>query len=150
MTDNSAQLKDGRIAQIYYSNGFAECRAASLILRTYAELIDKGFNIEYSLSIFNSAEIIWAEFDNKPIGGICYFKQTGIITQNWILLSFTDPDWRGLNVNSICHYELEKLSLKNGIHYISSMVHIKNTSRIRSCEKVGMVGDFYRMSKKLK
>lgn len=142
-------LKNGKIAKIYYSNGLSTCRAVPLMLRTYADLIDEGFNIENSISFFNGSEIIWAEYDNMPIGGICFTKTTQGIIQNWISLSFTDLGWRNLGVNFICHRELEKLTIDAGIRYISSFVHVNNTSRIKSCEKVGMTAEFYRMSKKL-
>jgi hypothetical protein len=149
LLNDSSALKDGRIAQIFYSNGLADCRATVLMLRTSAELIEKGFSIDYGIGIFNSAEVIWAECNSIPIGGICYYKQTQHMSQHWILLSFTDSDWRGLGVNGICHAELEKLTLEAGLSHITSLVHINNTSRIQSCKKVGMTGEFYRMSKKL-
>jgi hypothetical protein len=144
-----AVLKNGKVAKIFYSNTLTECKATKLILKVSIELIEKGFAIENGISIFNMAEVIWAECDEIPIGGICYYKYQHGVLQNWILLSFTDSEWRGLDVNFICHTELEKLTQQSGINYITSLVHVNNTARIKSCEKVGMKGEFYRMSKKL-
>jgi len=144
-----AILKNGKIAKIFYSNGLTECRATPIMLRASAELIEKGFAIENGVGIFNTAEVIWAECDEIPIGGICYYKYQFGVLQNWILLSFTDPAWRGLDVYSMCHIELEKLTKEAGINYITGLVHVNNIASIKSCEKAGRTGDFYRMSKKL-
>jgi len=144
-------LKNGEIANIFYNNNLVGCNATRLILQTAGELIEKGFSIENSIGIFDSAEVIWAECNNIPIGGICYCKQLqGVSAGNWIILSFTDPEWRGLNVNYICHKELEKLTIADGMNQITSLVHVNNIARIESCKKVGMSPKFYRMNQTLK
>lgn len=146
---NDITLKNGNHAKIFHNNGLTECRATKLILDASIELIQNNFTASNSISIYNMAEVIWAEVDNEPVGGIVYHKFNFIVLQNWILLSFTDSAWRRLGVNNACHVELERLSLESGIENISSMVHVNNIARLKSCEGVGMKGDLIRMTKRL-
>jgi GNAT superfamily N-acetyltransferase len=145
---NNITLNNGKIAKIYHTTGVRECPAVPLMLRVYADLIDSGFNLRSSLSFTNSSSMIWIEHYEKVIGGIC-FETWGDSKTHWISLSFTDPEWRGQGVNRHCHNKLEELTRDNGFLYIASLVNVNNKARIATCEKLGLVPEFYRMSKRV-
>ena len=148
MLHDEVTLKSGKIAKLYHHEDLRDARAVPLMLRTYAEMIDKGFNIRYGLGFTNDSSMIWAEVDNVPVGGICFVKW-GYSKTHWIALSFTDPAWRGEGINYHCHMELEQLTRERGFLYIASLVSVNNLPRIKSCERVGLQKEFYRMSKRI-
>lgn len=144
------KIKDssGEELTIYWQDNLVNCPALSSFLRVYAELIDKEFTNPF-ISWNNKNRIVWAENSERVVGGICYeFLQDSKI--GWIILSFTDPDFRGRGINGLCHSIMEE-DIKNlGGSRISSLVHIDNVSRQRSAEKVGLKPQFLRMNKDLK
>ncbi len=141
-----AQLKSGENIRIYQSDTLIDSKAVSLMLRLYADLIDNKFTLGSYFGFNKDSSIIWAEHDNKAIGGICY-KNNYDIFQCWIEFSFTHPEWRNKGVNYFCHTELEEICKYGNIQYISSQVNVNNIARIKSCEKVGLKPTFYRMHK---
>lgn len=146
LLQENIQINNGLSVSLYYAKSLVECNATALMLTTFAELLNNGHSTGPNLGFNNESQVIWAELDNKPIGGICFtFIQK--LLQSWINFSFTDPGYRGLGINKICHTELEKLMRTNGLKYIASHVHVDNLNRINSCKKVGMQATFYRMSK---
>jgi hypothetical protein len=141
-----AKLKNDDFVEIYHSQKLITCNATELMLRCYAELIKNKFNLGNTLGLFNDCQTIWVENKNVPIGGICFSVQPEYL-QAWINFSFTSPEWLRYGVNSLCHFELEKIMKSEGLKYIGSHVHMDNLNRIKSCESVGMTAQFYRMSK---
>lgn len=138
----------GEIFKIYWQDTLVNCPALSSFLRVYAELIDKEFTNPF-ITWNNKNRIVWAENSNQVVGGICYeFLQDSKI--GWIILSFTDPDFRGQGINGLCHSIMEEDIKSLGGLRISSLVHIDNVSRQRSAEKVGLKPQFLRMNKDLK
>jgi RimJ/RimL family protein N-acetyltransferase len=132
---------------LYASHKMGQCPAMSLFLKTYAEIIDKGFaypNITWT----NTDRVIWAQKDSKIVGGISY-QYTPDNKMGWIVLSFVDPEQRGRGIYQTMHDVLEKDIIASGGDRISSLVHVDNESRLASAKKVGMVPEFYRMLKKL-
>ena len=67
----------------------------------------------------------------------------------WIVFSFTEPVFRQQGVYSALHVELERRLRALNVTDLASHVHVDNKVRQISCEKVGMVPEFYRMHKKL-
>ena len=86
---------------------------------------------------------------NVVMGGIVYALNADTST-GWIVFSFTEPEWRQKGVYAALHVELEKIMVGAGMDSLASHVHVDNTVRQTSCEKVGMVPEFYRMNKSLK
>lgn len=144
---NIEVTKSGKEVKVYHKR-IAESSAVTLMLRCYAELIEAGFNIKSSIGFSNECQIIWCEYLDKPIGGIC-FQELPVISQAWINFSFTDTIWRQQGINTICHRYLENYMVKRNLKTVSSHVHVNNIARIKSCEKVGMFPEFYRMSKNI-
>lgn len=139
-------LKDKSIVNIYYSTNLFHCTATSLLLKSYAELIDNNLSIGNSISFGNDSQVIWAENVGKPVGGICFNVRKDLL-QVWINFSFTENSWKGKGVNYECHMALEKYMRENNLSNIASHVSANNISRLKSCEKVGLKPTFYRMEK---
>lgn len=137
--------KTGDILDVYFQKDLIMCPAFSSFLKVYAEIVDKGFS-NPAVTWDNNKRVIWAQKDGKIAGGICYeFQQVARI--GWIVLSFTDPEFRGRGINEIIHNLMEVDIKKLGGDRICSLVHVDNVSRLRSAEKVGLKPQFYRMNK---
>lgn len=142
------KLKNDSVGKIYFSSNLADSNATGLMLRVYAELIEKKFSTTNSVAFDNNSNMLWIEVNEIPVGGICFSIQQHI-SQVWIILSFTDPNWRNQGINQICQTELEKKMKKMKLTNLASHVHMNNTSRIAACKKMGMIPEFYRMSKRI-
>ena len=137
----------GDMLNIYWQNSLVGCPALPSFLRVYAEIIENGF-ANGSVTWTNKNRVIWAENNNKVVGGITYEYYEESKT-GWIVLSFTEPEYRGRRINEIIHYSLEEDLKKLGGVKISSLVHINNESRLKSADRVGLKPQFYRMNKPL-
>lgn len=141
--------------EIFISKTLTFTPVIGLILRTYAELLDKKFTIPNVKYLYfdkkkhKKTKVIWAQLDDgTPLGGI-YYRIDKSAGMAWIILSFTSPEFRGQGVNALCHHYLEQDCLAQGIERISSSVHLKNEARLNSAKKVGMYPIFYTMYKKI-
>lgn len=140
--------KNGEPLMIYYSEIFANTPVVGLFLRTYSEIVDKGW-APPSITFGNTNRVVWASRENGSIaGGIC-FEYQDMPQLSWITLSFTDPSERGKGINGILHTHCENISKKLGATQLGSMVHINNINRLRSAEKAGFNPQYYRMYKNL-
>lgn len=132
---------------LYKKDSLFMCPAMSLFLRTYAEIIDKGWanpNVTWD----NKNRVVWAQKGDRIVGGICYDYKNENKT-SWIVLSFVEPDQRGRRIYESLHQLLEDETKAVGGKHIASLVHVDNVSRQRSADRVGMKPQFYRMYKKL-
>jgi GNAT superfamily N-acetyltransferase len=139
--------KDNDTIQIYIGQ-LSFSPAFSLVLRTYAEIVEKKLAPPH-LDLDNTDSVIWAQrTDGTILGGICYKFE-----EDWncayIQLSFTDENSRGMGINSLCHPYIEQDAKSLGYTRVMSMVHINNTARLKSAEKVGLKPMFYMMHKKI-
>lgn len=135
----------GSLLDLYQSNTLSLCPALSLFLKVYAEILDQGF-ANPNVAWRNKSSMVWAEISGKVVGGICYEYEPET-RMGWIVLSFTHPDYRGRGINGILHEFFEAEIKKLGGVRIASLIHVDNTSRIRSAEKVGLLPQFYRTLK---
>lgn len=134
--------------EIWSSESLSYTPVFSIVLRTYAEIVDKKMAAP-ALELNNDTKVIWAQLeDGTVLGGICYTFDEQWSSGN-IQLSFTVPEHRGVGVNALCHPYVEIECKKAGYNRISSTVHIKNESRIKSAAKIGMYPRFYIMYKKI-
>ena len=140
--------KNGDELTLHYSETIANTPALALFLKTYAEIVEKGWsnpNIPFS----NKNSVVWVERpDGTVAGGICFEYIPGTAL-GWIILSFTAPTERGKGINSLLHPAFEKVMKRMGATQIASLVHIENESRLKSTKKVGLEPQYYRMYKKL-
>jgi hypothetical protein len=139
--------KDNDTIQIFISQ-LSFSPAFSLILRTYAEIVEKKLS-PTQLNLNNTDSVIWAQrTDGTVLGGICYkFEEDW--NSAYIQLSFTAENSRGLGINSLCHPYVERDAKSLGYTRVMSMVHINNEPRLKSAEKVGLYPLFYIMHKKI-
>jgi GNAT superfamily N-acetyltransferase len=139
--------KDNNIIQIYISQ-LSFSPVFSVVLRTYSEIVEKKL-APPQLDLDNDNSVVWAQKEDGTIlGGICYkFKEDW--NSAYIQLSFTAENSRGLGINAICHPYVEQDAKNLGYTRVMSMVHINNTARLKSAEKVGLKPLFYMMHKKI-
>jgi GNAT superfamily N-acetyltransferase len=97
----------------------------------------------------NVSSVIWLEDTEKRILGGIVYEIISDRQEGWIDLSFTDPNFRNMGVNTACHEILYKILKNKGIISVGSTVSVKNTSRLASAKKVGLEPLYYRMFKKL-
>jgi GNAT superfamily N-acetyltransferase len=135
----------GRSLDVYHANSLSLCPALSLFLKVYAEILDQGF-ANPNVAWRNKSSMVWAQLGDKVVGGICYEYEPET-RMGWIVLSFTDPEYRGSGINGILHEFFEAEVKKIGGARIASLIHVDNASRIRSAEKVGLLPQFYRTLK---
>ena len=143
-------IKDklGNPIEIWQSDGMQYTPVLPTFLRCHAEIIEKNFSLE-TFKFKLSNKVVWIQDRaGNVMAGISYeFFQDNKV--GWIVLSFTEPKYRGRGLNQICHNYFESECKKAGMVYISSQVSIDNQSRIKSAAKVGLVPKWYRMYKPL-
>lgn len=141
-------IEDNVPVEIWASTTLSFTPVFSLVLKTYAEIVDKKLAAP-SLELNNESRVVWAQLeDGTVLGGICY-KFDDLWNAGNIVLSFTSPDHRGKGVNALCHPYVERDCKSSGYNRMSSTVHMKNTARIKSAEKIGMHPTFYIMYKRI-
>lgn len=133
---------------VWESENISHTPAVPLFLRTWAEIMEQGFT-EPMFIFKNANRVVWVENEEKKvIAGICFdylpARKTG-----FLVLSFTDPDYRGKGLNKICHDEVVTIVKKLGGKTITSNIHVDNTSMYQASLKSGMKPELYKMSKKI-
>lgn len=126
-------------------------RAMPLFLSTYAELMQKGYATQHMSWIDgNKLQVVYLfdELTQQVAGGIA-FEYRAVIREGWIVLSFTDPAYRGRRINQIAHQYFEESIRKLGGNKIASHVHVDNEARLKSAEKSGFKPELYRMAKRI-
>jgi hypothetical protein len=132
--------------QIFRVDSIAMSPVYTFFIRQMAELIDKGFGFPVT-SWDDSCGAVYAMQDNKILGHIVYdSRKEGSL---WITLSAVDESCRGRGIYTILHKYFEQTAREKKCWLISSHVHVKNSIRLKSAEKVGMKPVFYFMAKKL-
>ena len=130
----------------YKSESLFGSPALALALRCQADLIDK--RMSFDTGIDNTNRIVWAQVGSKAVGGMCYkFKEFAC---GHIVLSFTDPEYRGLGINRLCRKYFETDCLENYITHVTAEIHINNYIAYNNSEKGGMKPVFTKMMKQLK
>jgi hypothetical protein len=138
--------KLGNPIEIWLSTTVQHTPCISLILQVYNELLEKNWVLPV-IPFRPSNQVVWIQDTNsKVLAGIIYEYQPEFLN-GYLVLSFTDPDYRGRGLNEICHSCYEINCKKLGAVTLSSFVHLDNIDRIRSAEKVGMLPKFYKMHK---
>ena len=140
--------KLGNTVELWWSNNIANTPTVPLFLKTYAEIVEKGL-ANPTFTFENDNRVTWVQTpDGVIMGGICY-KYIPEQYLGWIILSFTDPAYRGRGINELCHRVYEGDCRKLGAKQLGSIVATDNAARLRSAEKVGMAPKFFRMQKDL-
>jgi hypothetical protein len=138
--------KLGTPIEIWQSSSIQHTPCVPLILKVYQELLDKAW-VPSVIPFRPSQQVVWLQdTGGKVLAGIVYEYQSDFLN-GYLVLSFTDPDYRGRGLNEICHHCYEINCKKQGAVTLSSFVHVDNIARIKSAEKVGMLPKFYKMQK---
>ncbi len=133
---------------LYSSDSLSFTPVIPLMLRVYAEIVEKKFSLPI-ITFNNSSKVVWAERENKKVvGGICY-EYRPEVKCGWLILSFTDLDERGKGINALVHELYESNCKKFGATHLSSYVHLNNKSRLESLKSVGLIPYMYKTYKKL-
>lgn len=138
----------GNVLDIWFSDMIANTPALPAFLRQYAEIIERGFATPYvTWGEFNKLHIVYAlDSTGTLVGGIA-FEYRAIAKEGWLVLSFTEKEFRGRGINGLLHPYFEEITARHGGIRIGSFVHVNNTSRLRSAEKVDFLPEYYRMAK---
>jgi RimJ/RimL family protein N-acetyltransferase len=138
--------KSNSILELWQSNRIIDSPCVPLYNQIANELLEKQWSLynEYN----DDLRIVWVQDSKRQIfGGIAYTideHRTG-----WIVLSFTDPKYRGHGINQLCHEAYETDCKNLGCIRVASHVHLDNKSRLTSAEKVGMLPKFFVIGKKI-
>ena len=130
----------------YKSESLFGSPALALALRCQAELIDNMMS--FDTQIENTNRIIWAQLGAKVVGGICYkFKEFAC---GQIVLSFTDPEFRGMGINLLCKKYFENDCINNHMTHILTTIHVHNYAAYNNNVKMGLTPMFTTLMKQLK
>lgn len=129
-------VEPGDILTLYHTQGLSDCRAVPLMLRMYADMIDNGHNGDYSVYLNNEHEIVWAEYNEKPIGGIYFIVKPdkGIA---WNTFSFAGINWKGIKTLNYCYDELKNILIARNIKELNAHMNITHISGIKFAKRVG-------------
>lgn len=140
----------GSILVIMHSPKLALSRPYSFFLRQNADLIDNGHGMPITSWKDEECGVIWAEQEGKVVGFIVYdhsgLESRAVLS---IVLTAVDPEYRGRRIYAAMHKWFEELCREMGGLYVKATVSPKNTSRLKSCEQVGLKPMFIQMYKKV-
>jgi predicted GNAT family acetyltransferase len=138
--------KIGKTVDFYKSPSLFGSPALALALRSQAELVENKMAFDTQLE--NSNRIVWAQIDSNVVGGLCYkFKEFGC---GFIVLSFTDPAYRGLGINLLCKQHFENDCIANHMTHVRTTVHVNNHVAFNNNKKMGLNPVFTTLIKQLK
>lgn len=141
----------GKVLSVWDSEQIGGTRAFALFLSTYSEIARKGFSTPYAgwdQSNGNKIGVIYLYDDeNHAVAGGIAYEYRPVQREGWIILSFTEPSYRGRRINQILHQHFEANIRLRGGNKIGSHVHVNNEARLRSALRAGMKFEYYRMSK---
>jgi GNAT superfamily N-acetyltransferase len=134
--------------EIWYGDQLGGSRAMPLFLKTYAEIMEKGFAGPYTAwGESNKFNVVYCTDSNQNILGGIAFEYRPLLKEGWIVLSFVAPEQRGKRINTLMLNYFEKMIKDRGGNKICSHIHIDNISRLKSAERSGMKPQYYRMLK---
>jgi hypothetical protein len=140
--------KSGEVLLLMKSDSLAHTPVIPLMLRVYAEIVEKGF-AQPIITFNNSSRVAWAERkDGTVLGGICY-EYKPEVKCGWLILSFTAEVERGKGINALVHEVYESDCRRLGATHLSSFVNLNNQSRLESLKSVGMIPQMYKTFKSL-
>jgi hypothetical protein len=140
----------GAPVTVWHSDTVGQNLAVSgMYLRATSYLMDKGWAMAPFNLVGNNHKVIWVEAaDGTPMGGVIY-EYHAHNRQGWIVLIFTDEQFRGRRVYSILQKNLEDVTIQNGGTSIASLAHKDNASRLKAGSREGMEPQFLRLYKDL-
>jgi len=140
----------GDAVKVWHSDYVGQNLAVSaMYLRATTYLIDRGWAMAPFGLVTNTHKVIWVEAaDGTPMGGVVY-EYHAHNKQGWIVLIFTDEEFKGRRVYSILQRNLENITIQSGGTSIASMAHKDNEARLKAGTREGMNPQFLRLYKDL-
>jgi len=121
----------------------------SSYFKAFAYLLDRGWAISTVYAVKNEYRGIWVEDDNgKCIAGVVW-EWLSSIKQGFIILIFTDEEYRGKHLYSIVQEAFENETIRLGGTSIASTAHVDNAPRLKAGVRDGMLPQFHRLYKDL-
>ncbi len=145
---NNGKLADGLPIVVRMSTSLSEFPGLAKILHSFAELLEKGWNIENLLPFQESDHVIWVSTETEIIGATVFSFHPNM-NHLWVSFSFTDPQYRKRGVNRTIYRYIEIQARARKLKYVGSMVHADNEERMASYEKLGFSKAMIRMHKAL-
>ena len=144
------ELSD-ELYEVWYDSDFMNSEVTLLFLKTMIELMEKNWSpqsIAWCLDISRCKVFYCKNSTNQIVSGIvCFYipsRRTG-----WILLSFTDPNYRKKGFNKILYKYVEKYFKSKGAKFISVIVNKDNSPRLIASQKNGLLIDYVHLTKRI-
>jgi len=127
-----------------------QLEVSAMYLRATTYLLDRGWGMAPFGLVSNQHKVIWVQrkSDSKPMGGVIY-EYHPHNKQGYIILIFTDEEFKGRRVYSILQRNLEDVTIANGGTSVASLAHKDNAPRLKAGEREGMTPQFLRLYKDL-
>jgi len=141
----------GEVVEVWHSDYVGQqLEVSAMYLRATTYLLDKGWAMAPFGLITNQHKVIWVQrkSDGKPMGGVVY-EYHPHNKQGYIVLIFTDEEFKGRRVYTILQKNLEDVTIALGGTSVASMAHKDNAARLKAGEREGMTPQFLRLYKDL-
>ena len=140
--------KNGRSVLVKTVAKIGGSEVFSFFLRQMADLIDNGHSNPVTTWEDDHGAVYVTELDGTILGHIVYLhnKEKQMI---WITLSAVKPEARGRGLYTLMHRYIEHIGRKMNCTSIQSTVHVDNTVRLASAEKMGLVPQYHVMYQQL-
>ncbi len=120
----------------------------TFFLTHFVKLLESGHTHPH-VNGGNRCKAVYASINDKIVGQITFEILDDYSKTTWINLSAIDPEYRRRGIYNLLHKHLESMMLQLGSRKLASNVHVDNTARQASCQKVGMKPVYYRMEKEI-
>ena len=133
-------IVDKEVLEIWYDSDFKNSEATLIFLKTFVELMEKGWtplSLDWCSTVAG-CKIFYCKNKNGQVvsGIVCFYIESA--RQGWVLLSFTDPLWRKKGLNKILFPYVEKYMKNRGAKSIAVSVHKENMPRLIASQKNGL------------
>lgn len=140
----------GSAVSVWHSDQIGQQPAVTaMYLRATTFLIERGWAMAPFALTTNFHNVIWVENEaGTPMGGVIY-EYHPHNKQGWIVLIFTDEEFRGRHVYTILQQAFEDEVIRLGATSIASLAHKDNVARLKAGTREGMEPQFLRLYKDL-
>lgn len=143
-----AKDKLGNSVEVWFSENLQYTPVIPLFLKTWAELVEKNWALP-TFAFKTTNRVVWIQgTDGVVQAGIAY-EYYPDQKSGWLVLSFTDPAYRGRGLNQLCHRYYEADCRRLGAVMLSGLISVDNKSALAAAAKTGRIPKFYRVHKDL-
>lgn len=126
---------------VWHSDRLALSPGYTFFLREFADLADAGNSHAATLWSDSNCGIVWAEIEKTVVGIIVYDKQYIHSSFPYLAIQLTavKKEFRQRNIHTIMNKYFEDTARKLGCHFTRATVNVKNTARLITTKKDGLV-----------